>query len=239
LGNQYGFKDETQYGKAPVALIDLPNPVDEKLDVRSRRMLERADAFVCTNPQQYAEGDKAVSECAALEKRIKEIHDPICVATNTAHKIATKARKDLVDPIKRASKIIDGKLGNYKMAHDLKIAEERKALEEKARKDQEAHTLAQALQMSAEDAPSEAIEAVLNTAYDPVQVAKPETQELLSKNSRTPDWDIEILDKVLVPDYYKTVNEGAIRAAVKAAKGNITIHGVRIFDTFKTRRKVL
>lgn len=233
----YGFKDETVSRKEILpARIDMP---DERLDKRSVAMLDRANAFTCTTPEQYRAGDLAISECAALVKRIKEIHDPICAATNTAHKVSTKTRKDLVDPINHASKIIDGKLGNYKMVHDRKIAAEQKALEDKAKKEQRDAAVKQAEQMEKEGAVSEVIDLVLKSAEDPVQVPKPETQELLSKNSRTPNWDIEIIDKAIVPEYYKTVNEGAIRTAVRSAKGNMEIPGVKILDTFKTRRKAL
>lgn len=241
MNNTYGFKDETQHGKSPVVSLMpvLPEPVDERLDARSINMLERAKAFTCTTPEEYEVGDKVVSECAALVKRIKEIHDPICKATNVAHKTATGARKDLIDPIERASKMIDNTLGNYKMQHDRKVAAEKKVLEDEAREASERVCLEQAEELERANAPKELVDAVLEMGTESVQVEKPQTPELYSKNSRTPDWDIEILDKELVPDYYKTVNEGAIRADVKSRKGNITIPGVRIFDTFKTRRKAL
>lgn len=242
----YGFKDESgivilapDYSKPAMAVLDKIDMPDEKLDERSRAMIARANSFVCTNPNQYKTGDLAVSECAALVKRIKEIHDPICAATNVAHKTATKARKDLIDPINQASKIIDNKLGNYKMEHDRKVAEENRLLEEKARKEQEEHALKQATQMEKDGAPAEIVKAVLETANDPVQVAQPTGPDLASNNSRTADWDIEVIDKSLVPEYYKTVNEGAIRTAVRGAKGNITVPGIRIIETFKTRRRAL
>jgi len=242
----YGFKDESgivilapDYSKPAMAVLDKIDLADEKLDVRSAAMITRANAFVCTNPDQYKAGDLVVSECAALVKRIKEIHDPICVATNTAHKTATAARKVLIDPINQASKIIDAKLGNYKMEHDRKVAEENRLLEEKARKVQEEHALKQAAQMEEDGAPEDIVKAVLETANDPVQVAQSTAPDLASSNSRTRDWDIEVLDKNLIPEYYKTVNEGAIRTAVRSAKGNITVPGVRIIETFKTRRKSL
>lgn len=251
---EHGFKDESETPTRPEKLLQvikdrpaegqflMPDKVlmpDEKLDKRSEAMLDRANAFVCKTPEDYKAGDLAVSECAALVKRIKEIHNPICDATNKAHKAATGARKKLIDPIAAASKIIDTRLGNFKMAYDRKIAAEKKALEDKARKEQEEAALAQAAELEAEGAPAEIVEAVLETANEPAAAMKPETPTLSSNNSRTPDWDIEIIDKKLVPDYYKTVNEGTIRADVKSRKGNIKIPGVRIIDTFKTRRKAL
>ena len=93
--------------------------------------------------------------------------------------------------------------------------------------------------MKKENAPQEVIDAVLDTAHDSVQVIQSTAPDLSSNNSRTADWDIKVIDKNSIPEYYKTVNEGAIRMAVRGAKGNITIPGIRIIDTFKTRRKAL
>lgn len=233
----HGFKDETVVNSLPDKIE--PRMPDEKLDLRAVAMVERATAFVCASPDDYKVGDRVVSECASLVKRIKEIHDPICDATNKAHKAATGGRKKLIDPINQASKIIDDKLGNFKMKHDRQVAEEQRLLEEEARKEQEDHALTQAAQMEKEGLSKEVIEAVLETANDPVRVAAPLTPALTSNNSRTIDWDIEIVDKVLVPWRYMNVNEAAIRAAVRAAKGDIKISGVKVIETFKTRRKAL
>lgn len=245
----FGFKDESgiviqapDYGKPVEGQFLMPDKVsmpDENLDHRVVVMLEKANAFLCGTPEHYEKGDQAVSEGKALEKRIHAIHDPLCEATNKAWKLATGARKALLDPIKRASKIIDDKLGNYKMLVDRKIAEEKRVLEEEAQALQKKHALAEAKRLKKEGAPPEVVKAVKATQHDRVEVAKPETQELYSQNSRTKDWDIEVLDKNLIPEYYKTVNEGAIRAAVRSAKGEIEIKGVKIIETFKTRRKSL
>jgi len=251
--NQHGFKDETgetpqitiqapDYGKPAEGQFLMPDKVsmpDEKLDQRAVLILAKANAFVCKSPDDYKTGDQVVSECQALIKRIKAIHDPMCDAAYKSHKVATGTRKKLIDPIQEASKIIDTRLGNFKMAWDRKIAAEQKILDDKAKKEQEEAVLKQADEMEKEGAPREVVDAVLETANEPAQAMKSETPALSSSNSRTPDWNIEVVDKKLVPDYYKTVNEGTIRTAVRAAKGNIKIPGVRVIETFKTRRKAL
>lgn len=237
--NEHGFKDETE----PGILIQAPDygmkPVDEKLDQRSINMLGRANAFVCKSPEDYKMGDQAVSECAALVKRIKELHDPICDATNIAHKVATGARKKLIDPINAASKIIDTRLGNFKMAYERKIAAETKALEEEVRKAQEESSLAQAVDLEEAGAPEELVDDVLATADEPAAAMKPEAPALSSNNSRTPDWDIEIINEIMIPLKYRTVDEAKIRKAVRESKGTLKITGVRVIETFKTRRRAL
>lgn len=250
--NDHGFKDETQegiviqapdYGKPAEGQFQMPDVIHpqapEKLDQRSVAILQRANEFVCKTSDDYKRGDLVVSECASLVKRINEIHDPICKAAHTAHKVATGARKKLIDPINEASKIIDTKLGNFKMKYEREKAAEQKRLDDIARNEQEEAALAQASEMEKDGMPKELVAAVLETASDPVQSLKSETPDLASSNSRTADWDIEILDKKLIPIYYLTVNEGAIKTAVRSAKGNIKIPGVKIIDTFKTRRKSL
>jgi len=236
----FGFKDESVANPERTMVIDhVVKRVDERLDLRAAGILAKARAFTILDRDDYSLADKILSEGAAIIKGIKLIHDPICKATNTAHKTAMGARKILIDPVDQACKIISTLMGNFKLDEFHRVAEKQQTLVKKAQKEQEDHAFNQAAEMEKEGAPKELVEAVLKMAEDPVQITQPVDQELRSKNSFTPSWDIEVLDKALVPDYYKTVNEGALRAAVKAAKGNITIPGIRVFDTFKTRRKAL
>jgi len=226
----YGFKDESP--------LVVSKPVDEKLDARAAQILEKAQTFTIRNREDFKLADGIVSEGAALIKGIKLIHDPICVATNTAHKLATGTRKKLIDPVKQACDILSKGMGNFKILEGRRIAEEQEEKAEQAQKEQKEAAFSQAAELEKEGAPQEAVDAVLNMANTPVQITQP-VDELRSRTSFTPSWGIEILDKALVPDSYKTVNEVAIRTAVKASKGDIKIPGVRIFETFKTRKKTL
>lgn len=237
--DSFGFKPAPEKAGITVLALDYSKPPDEKLDVRSAAMIQRAKDFVCDSPEKYKTGDLVISECASLVKAIKGIHDPICDATNKAHKIATGARKKLIDPINEASKLLDAKLGNFKMAHDRKLLAEKRKLEAEAQKEQEEAALAQAVELEKDGAPPELVKQVLETAHEPVAAMVSEAPVLTSSNSRTADWDIEIVNKVLVPHRYLSVNEGAIRTAVRNAKGDIKITGVKVIETFKTRRKAL
>jgi len=232
---EYGFKDESPL----VILKPIPKPVDEKLDMRAARILEKAQSFKIQNREDFQLADGLVSEGAALIKGIKLIHDPICAATNTAHKLATSTRKILIDPVKQACDILAKGMGNFKILEDRRISEEQEKKAEKARKEQEEAALSQAAELKKEGAPQKVVDAVLDMANTPVQVTEPDEEKLLSRTSFTPSWGIEIINKILVPEAFKIVDEVNIRAAVKAAKGDIKIAGVRIFETFKTRKKAL
>jgi len=230
----YGFKDESPL----IILKPIPQPVDEKLDMRAARILEKAQSFKIRNREDFQLADDVVSEGAALIKGIKLIHDPICVATNTAHKLATGTRKKLIDPVKQACDILAKGMGNFKLIEERRIAQEQEKKAEKARKEQEEAAFSEAAELKKEGAPAEVVEAVLDMGNAPVQISQP-TDELRSRTSFTPSWGIEIINKILVPEAFKIVDEVNIRAAVKAAHGDIKIAGVRIFETFKTRKKAL
>ena len=138
----------------------------------------------------------------------------------------------------------DGKFDSSDKIDSPRDEEEadKKEREDKAQKEQQERALEQAALMEKEGASKEVVDAVLELGNESVQeVEKSTGPSLTSTNSRTADWGIEIVDKNLVPEYYKTivVDEAAILKKVRTEKGAITIPGVKIVDTFKTRRKAI
>ncbi len=83
-----------------------------------------------------------------LQPMIKEIHascDPVCEATNQAHKVATGQRKKLLDPLLEARTLTKGKLADHedkleaeRIAEQRRIEEEQRRLEDAARAKREA-----------------------------------------------------------------------------------------------------
>jgi len=236
---QYGFKDESVIKVLSKDYFGSENlkPVDDKFDIRADRILAQARAFKIHDRIDFKSADNILSEGAAILKGIKLIHDPICAATNTAHKLATSTRKKLIDPVKEGCRIIEIAMGNFKLIEDKRIADEQRKKEEIAQKEQKDAALNQAKELKEEGAQKEVINSVLEMAKTPVQVTQPPEGELMSRTSFIPSWDIKVTDKKSVPEIYKTVNEASIRAAVKAAKGDIEIPGVHIFEIFQTRKK--
>lgn len=84
--------------------------------------------LVITGPESYLEAGKLLTEF--IKPGIREVHkhcDPICAATNTAHKVATAGRGNLLAPWESAETLVKCKLGDYDTAQDLlRVLEERR-----------------------------------------------------------------------------------------------------------------
>ena len=123
----------------------------DKLQERAHSILDYCKAFEIEDDQDYQMADLKVVECKNLMKVIKIHHDPVCEATNKAHKAATNLRKNLFDPPDQASKILSTKMGNYKQQRDAERAEEQRLLDEKAKEDHDADCEKEAKAMEEKD----------------------------------------------------------------------------------------
>ena len=107
-----------------------PAQTHERLQQRSHSILDYCKAFEIEDDQDYQMADHKVVECKNLMKTVKIHHDPVCDATNKAHKAATNLRKNLYDPPDQASRILSIKMGNYKQKRDAEKAQEQRLLDE-------------------------------------------------------------------------------------------------------------
>ncbi len=95
----------------------------------------RANALVISsNEGMVAAGDFLNGVIKPLKKAVHESCDPICDATNTAHKAATAQRKGFMDPLDRAESVTKGKINGWMDQEERRVAEENRRIEEENRK---------------------------------------------------------------------------------------------------------
>lgn len=161
----------------------------EKLEQERDPLVNKARALVIVDQKSYIEAGMLLT--GLIKPMIKEIHkscDPVCEATNAAHKAATGQRKKLLDPILEAEEIIKDKIGDHqekveqeRLQELWRIKEEqnrlaaeagakREAAERKAQEEADAKALEEAAALEAEGKHEEA-EAVI---AEPVPVYVPE-----------------------------------------------------------------
>ncbi len=198
----------------------------EKLQTRSESILEYCKAIEIHDDHDFAMADLKCVECKNMMKSIKAHHDPICEATNKAHKVSTQARKNLYQMPDMASKIIATKMANYKQKRDAEKAEEQRLLDEKAKAEHQAACEKEALVMEEKGQPevAEAIRLMKEDAPVTQLVTQP---TLMCKTSFKKDWKISNEPKVSeVPAEYLIVDEAALMRTIRAKKGVIQITGV-------------
>lgn len=201
-------------------------PAHDKLQERSDNILEWCQAIEITDDEEYQIADSKVVECKNMMKMVKFHHDPVCDATNKAHKAATGLRKKLFDPPDQASKILSIKMGNYKQQRDAEISEEQRLLDEKAKKDHQAACEKEAQEADANG--NKEVAVALREMKDDAPITQQVTQmTLMSTTKFRKDWEITNEPRVAdVPQEYLVVDKAAIMRVIRAKKGVIQIPGV-------------
>lgn len=213
---------------------------EEEAELLTRVSLYKMFAMdhVVDSVGSYSEADRKITEGEHIKKVIKEQLDPIVSERHKSHKEATKFRSAMIDPVENSSQVLMGKMKVFQKVQDEKMAQDKKRLEDEAKKRQEEECLRQAEDMEKAGMPEEAIDAVLDLADGPAPEVHIATPILRSKTAFTPSWDVEVIDEFKVPEDYiiRTVNIQAIKKIVNDKKGSIEIPGIKITETTSTRR---
>lgn len=125
---------------------ELLAPADKaEIEQQTSALVEYANALVVDSEVKYTEAAHFSVECARTVKGIKERLDPICEATDKAHKAATKLRGDLLAVPMMARSLVDQKVTAWHHQQaELRAAAERKLREEQQKKaDEERLALAE------------------------------------------------------------------------------------------------
>lgn len=197
----------------------------EKMQERSYNILEWCKAMEIHDDQDFQMADLKCVECKNMMKTVKSIHDPICDATNKAHKASTQARKTLYELPDQASKILSTKMANYKQQRDAEKAEEQRLLDEKAKTEHDAACEEEARIMDGKGhvEAANAIREMKDEAPVTLQVVQP---TLMSRTKFKKDWKITKMVKGLIPDEYLIIDDAAIMRTIRAKRGATKIPGV-------------
>lgn len=201
----------------------------------------KAESIVIKNDEDFAEAAEFAKMIKQRQKYVKDFFEPMRISTKSAYDAVLARKKETLDPLDRAEKIIKNTMNVYTDEQERK----RRELEEKMRmqaklemekKLKEAAALeAEGDYISAEMAMVEA-EVMENASENSgLYVQKPQAKGV----SQTKDWVIESIDRTAVPIDFcgmelRPVDESAIIRLIKASKGSIKIPGVVYKETVRT-----
>lgn len=108
----------------------------EQIDESRAEITTKADDLLDAVQNYEIVGDssrssmvKIMNEAAALKKAIKELWDPVCSATNQAHKTSTAARGKMLNPVEKAERIAKDKVKAWDMLQIEAAREKQKEAE--------------------------------------------------------------------------------------------------------------
>ncbi len=199
---------------------------------------DQARAHKVEDSDTLAVANNFFTMCHQMEKKIDATFDPLCKATNAAHKAATKAKADAKAPVTEAKSIVRSEIESYNdIQRDIRAAIERAAQEEAQRKAESEH-IAKAASLEAQGHRELAAQ-VLDSPVVVHVVAVPTVKEEVKGAPFVEVWHAEVLDmnallrailSGVAPMDAIEPNEKIINNLAKM-KGAVQWPGVRVWST--------
>lgn len=221
--------------------------VDEKELGKEVSAVEKlANSLVITNDIEYSMAGEYTKQVKNMRKKVTDYWEPMRISTYNAYKAVTDHKKQMVDPLDRAERILKGKISGYIAMKE----KERRAREEEARRQAQAEIERKLREAAEADKNEKAAEAesamaqaeVIEHIAQNIYVPKQETPKV-SGISKSVTWKITNIDPTKVPVNFggveiRPVDERAVMALIKASKGKIQIPGITFEEDYIVRARV-
>lgn len=214
----------------------------ESVESKALSVPEQASSLVILNNEAYMLGESLLATCKQLENEVHEAYDSVVEKAHTAHKEAVAKRKQYLDPIEQARKILKQKMIVFQDEQERIRREEQARSEAEARKRAEDEQLALAAELEKEG-DTQAAEEVLAAPVQAAPVVAPKTVPAPSRLSAGRSiWNAEIVSFLAlvkaVADGKQPVtllepNMQALNGLARSLKSGMNVPGVRA-----TERKV-
>ena len=215
--------------------VVLDTAEEKSLDTQVSQVELRVQALSVDSEVAYGMAGELLKQVKQMQKTITAYWEPMRVSAKQNYDVVLAKKKEMLDPMNSAEKVLKKKMGTYTLEQERKARE----LEEKRRREAEeaaARKLEEAVQLEsngdAGGAEFAMVEAEMYDSYAETVTVKPETPTVTGVSTRK-TWKIKSLDPSKVPVFFngvelRPVDEKAVLRLVKASKGQINIPGVEI-----------
>lgn len=216
------------------ALVLDTKEEENKLGRQVSLIEQKAESVVVDSDDGFAYAGELTKQVKQMQAKVTDYWEPMRKTTYEAYKSVTDHKKEMLDPLASAEKILKKKMGAYTL-HKEKERREReeelrrqaeaemnRKLEEAAKAESEGDALGAEMAMTE----AEVMENVATTA-----VIKPEAPVAMKGVCTTKTWKITKVDPTTVPTHVqgveiRPVDEKAVLRLIKATKGAIKIPGI-------------
>ena len=205
----------------------------ERVESDALALPDRARALAVTTDEQYVAAGEFLKGAKATAAQVKAVFDPIVAKAHEAHKTATAARSQMLQPIEEAERIVKGAMVKFVDQREAeRRAAERKAADEALRKAEE-ERIARAVELEAEGKSAEAeveiARPLVAAPVAPVAIAAPPKVAGVSTKKV---WRFEIVDVSAIKREFMVPNETAIRKAVESLNEGAAavVGGIRVYQ---------
>lgn len=215
------------------ALVLDTKEEENKLGRQVSLIEQKAESVVVDSDVGFAYAGELTKQVKQMQSKVTDYWEPMRKSTYEAYKSVTDHKKEMLDPLASAEKILKKKMGAYTLQKERERrereeelrrqaeAEMNRNLEEAAKAESEGDALGAEMAMTE----AEVMENVATTA-----VIKPEAP-VMKVVSTQKTWKITKVDHDAVPTHVqgveiRPVDEKAVLRLIKATKGAIKIPGI-------------
>lgn len=215
------------------ALVLDTKEEENKLGRQVSLIEQKAESVVVDSDDGFAYAGELTKQVKQMQSKVTDYWEPMRKSTYDAYKSVTDHKKEMLDPLASAEKILKKKMGAYTMQKERERrereeelrrqaeAEMNRKLEEAAKAESEGDAFGAEMAMTE----AEVMENVATTA-----VIKP-SAPVMKGVSTSKTWKITKVDPATVPTHVqgveiRPVDEKAVLRLIKATKGAIKIPGI-------------
>lgn len=215
------------------ALVLGTKEEENKLGRQVSLIEQKAESVVVDSDDGFAYAGELTKQVKQMQSKVTDYWEPMRKSTYDAYKSVTDHKKEMLDPLASAEKILKKKMGAYTMQKERERrereeelrrqaeAEMNRKLEEAAKAESEGDAFGAEMAMTE----AEVMENVATTA-----VIKP-SAPVMKGVSTSKTWKITKVDSATVPTHVqgveiRPVDEKAVLRLIKATKGAIKIPGI-------------
>lgn len=212
---------------------ELARPPEEaKLDQEVSLIEQRASSVVITSDDDFAAAGEMTKQVKEMQKQVTEYWEPMRKSTYDAYTAVNQHKKEMLDPLAKAEKILKLKMSDYSKEQE-RIRREQEEARRKAAQEEFDRKMAEAAEaeakgdaLGAEMAMAEA-EVAEGIAVGSIRAQAPKVKGV----TQTKTWKITGIDRDKVPVNFagmelRPVDEKLVLQLIKTSKGNIVIPGV-------------
>lgn len=198
----------------------------QQLQTMAQRIAEEAQAYSVVDAETYETAGEIVVRIANAEKRIHKDCDPMCEATDQAHKKTVQYRQRLLDGLEAARRRLKAQMDAWSQEQKRKARDDQAKLQVQVVSREADVRLSEAVAVD-QMGDHQAAEAILaHPAPVPTVVVKPAIPKVQGVTFRT-IWEPVIDDEAQVPREYLMLDMVKIRRVVSALKDQTKIPGIR------------
>lgn len=202
------------------------------LKKQSSLIVRKAEKIAVSDQKTLSVAETMLVQVKDLINGITEYFEDAVHKAFEAHKAIVAKRKEAVEPLRNAEKILKAGIKDYL------VEEARKRREEEERREFEQQALLEKLAKQKDAGKEKAADRTIEQIQEVhEETMKIEEKPALSGTSTRKTWKWRVTDISIIPREYFNLNEILINNVVKANKGNTRIPGIEVYEDVSVAMK--